>query len=249
MRRLLVALVALVALGIALWSGWRLIDIRQVASEMQLSATVVGGDAVVSGVAAEGGGTPTDALGQGLVVDLELANRGQTDLEVTRVQITAHDSLGRTETSTPILYGTGNDPVLLRPGETRPVAAGAIRLPQPLAWQRAEVTVEVQPARPETLARLHRWSDIVVESSGPTDDGGYQLSGFVRNLQRTTEDGEFLNPVVLVSFYNAQGEFVAGESLPLSALDTFTATLPAIATPRGPIASHKVWGVEGYTLQ
>jgi len=223
---------------------------------MKTSVTVVGGEAVARGVAWKH--LPSFMpflIGRGLDVRFLIENTGDVPLEVERVTselCPVFSFMGCIDQE--IEFGDGKDPYLLAVGEDAiPVWGGALFHPldpllPPLLWDEIQIEVEVRPASERTLAITYRWGAEAVESiEFMHEDGQYHVTGVAPEVIYNLEDGPFLFPLVVLSFYNAAGEFIGAGYPPVRGDKTFEGIYDASRFAKGPIASFKIHFVEGFS--
>ncbi len=253
-RRLLwgCGLVACALLACSLLAGlarhWT--NIHALERRLQVTPQVTGGMTTVTNVAWYGNGIgwlPRFYPNAILYFDLELHNQDAQSLELVSTEAIAFDTWGRTVSGGIHQYGppAPNLRVLLYPDETRPVRAGGLRLPLPLTWQRVELRITLKPAEPDALQNVTRWYDFTVESERTDPDGSYHLVGHTEQAERRNGGDEGF-PKAIVSFYNAQGEFVKGGEWFLSGGDKLDIDFEPGELPRGPVTRAHVFYIEAY---
>lgn len=224
-------------------------DIHRIEEQLEVTPQITGGNVMVTGLAWYGksGVMPWLEPQAILDFDIELHNQNTQPLELVSSQVIVHDVWGRTATGGVYRHGPGtpNRRVLLYPGDIRSISAAGILLPMPLTWSRAELRVTLKPADPATLRASVRWHDFTIQSEQRNPDGSYHLIGTTQHAEQRVGDSD-ARPAAVVSFYNAQGEFVRGGTWPLAGGNILDVDFKPGAVPRGPVTQARVFFIEAY---
>ena len=234
---------------IALWF-WASFDLRIVDWRLQTQSIVSDPEVEVVGIAWKQYGPlwpllalriPIAALG----VDVLLHNTSSHAIEVSETYVVLRDTFGREVKGDLVQRGKYYDNVVIFPGESRPFWAGNVLYPSypllPLTWSEAEVHITIKQASSGALAALWRWEEVVVTGAGYDAEGNYIIEGKVPGAYHVLDNGGGIKPRVVVSFYNAQGEFIASEDFGVSGIvNTFNGTIDGARIPNGPIVSYVI---------